>query len=264
MDAQTTQRLVSLNNEFYRSNAESFSATRQYAWDGWVKLARALPYPLPPERATNGQTANASSCTPARTPGTVIDVACGNMRFSRFLDDTYGHGTFGYVGVDACDDLVPNDMRSRFVHFNILGDSPHAPEALERQYSLVACFGFMHHVPGKENRRKLVDTLLELAAPQGHVCISFWQFGRNEMLLQKATKTTAKGTRELGLQLEKEDYLLGWKDVPRAYRYCHNFTDAEIDDISRYASSRARVLQQFRADGKTGDLNTYLVLEKAC
>jgi len=240
MDAQTTQRLVELNNEFYRANARSFSDTRQYAWGGWEQLARALPH----------------------RPQRVLDVACGNMRFKKFLDETYGAGTFEYRGVDACDELVPASCRNEYEHIDIL----ESPEALRArygsQYDLVACFGFMHHIPATADRLHLVDALADVLAPQGCVCISFWQFGRDDKLRKKALESTLRGSLELGLELERGDCLLGWKDKPSTYRYCHDFTDAEIDAIAAHASCRVRQLQRFRADGKSGDLNTYLVLQK--
>ena len=240
MDAQTTQRLVELNNEFYRANARSFSDTRQYAWGGWEQLARALPH----------------------HPQRVLDVACGNMRFKKFLEETYGAGTFEYRGVDACDELVPASSRHEYEHIDIL----ESPEALRAhygsQYDLVACFGFMHHVPGAADRLHLVDALADVLVPQGYACISFWQFGRDDKLRKKALESTIRGSLELGLELERGDCLLGWKDQPSTYRYCHDFTDAEIDVIAAHASCRVRQLQRFRADGKSGDLNSYLVLQK--
>lgn len=241
MDAQTTQRLIRLNNEFYRANAQSFSATRQYAWEGWEKLASALP----------------------RRPLRVVDIACGNMRFKRFLESAYGIGSFEYLGIDSCDELVPDTLRGEYAHVDILSDPGNAWTAgLEGRFDLAACFGFMHHVPGADNRLRLIDGLLDLLTPQGYACISFWQFGKNAKLLEKAIATTAKGAHELDLSLEDGDYLLGWKDERESYRYCHSFSDAEIDAIAAHASQSAKLIGRYSADGKTGDLNAYLVLEK--
>lgn len=62
-------RLCALTGEFYRANAESFSQTRQSPWQGWVRLLEVV-------EAASGQ-----------EPLRVLDLACGNLRFERYLAD---------------------------------------------------------------------------------------------------------------------------------------------------------------------------------
>jgi SAM-dependent methyltransferase len=62
--------------------------------------------------------------------------------------------------------------------------------------------------------------------------------------------------------LEQGDYLLGWKNLPGQYRYCHHFSDEEIDWLIAELSSSARVVASFCADGKTDNLNHYVVLRR--
>lgn len=63
-------------------------------------------------------------------------------------------------------------------------------------------------------------------------------------------------------EFEPGDYLLGWKNLPGQYRYCHHFTDEEVERLIAELAPYARVAASFSADGKTGNLNRYVVLQR--
>ena len=72
----------------------------------------------------------------------------------------------------------------------------------------------------------------------------------------------AHALAELGLPpLDAGDRLLGWRDEPGAYRYCHSFTDGEIDALAASVGHAVTEVARFRADGRDGALNSYLVLQ---
>ena len=243
MDIGTVHTLRQLDNRFYRENASSFSETRQHAWPGWERVADSLP----------------------AKPRTVLDMACGNMRFKTFVDERFEGQSSRYYGVDSCSDLLPECKEAEFQHLdvieglleNTLPGSLTAPAC-----DLVACFAFMHHVPTKELRLRLLDVLLEKAQAKGIVALSFWQFAQDGKALEKARATTRAGCAELGLRLDNNDFLLGWKDVEGAYRYCHSFTDGELDEFAAHCEGQATLVNRFRADGKTATMNGYLVFRK--
>jgi hypothetical protein len=58
------------------------------------------------------------------------------------------------------------------------------------------------------------------------------------------------------------DYLLGWQDTPDVWRFCHDTSEDEIDKLVRSTSGLSCERLRFSADGKRGDLNRYLVLER--
>lgn len=62
-------------------------------------------------------------------------------------------------------------------------------------------------------------------------------------------------------QFNEGDYLLGWRNLPGVYRYCHSFSDEEIDSLVTLVADKAKCVARFRADGRTGSLNEYLVLQ---
>lgn len=62
--------------------------------------------------------------------------------------------------------------------------------------------------------------------------------------------------------LEPNDYFLGWKNEPGNYRYCHHFSNEEIDRIIAALAPHATVVESFSADGKPGNLNRYVVFKR--
>lgn len=66
---------------------------------------------------------------------------------------------------------------------------------------------------------------------------------------------------DISQQFNEGDYLLGWRNLPGVYRYCHSFSDEEIDSLATLVADRAKCVARFRADGRTGSLNEYLVLQ---
>jgi len=103
-------------------------------------------------------------------------------------------------------------------------------------------------------------------APGGFLALSFWQFLNSSELADRAAASHARGLAVLaprGLaagQLERGDYLLGWQETQDVFRYCHAFDAAEIDALAAEAGLSARIVDRFEADGRTGDLNGYLVI----
>ena len=103
MDAGLVQALACMNEEFYLRVGPSFSQTRSSAWQGWSQMLEACRESL--ERC--------------EMPF-VLDVACGNMRFARFLDECLGVDSFAYRGMDNCDALVASGEERDFVKLNLV------------------------------------------------------------------------------------------------------------------------------------------------
>lgn len=253
MDRATAERLSELTREFYAQVAESFSATRQSAWAGWERVLGLC-----------GRDGAAEL--------RVADVACGNLRFERFLAEAQVGAQVR--AVDACDSLSLgsgqiDDINNVSISYSCLD----VAEALSEEgalsaalgktgFDLAVCFGFMHHLPLREQRERLLKELVACLLPGGFVAVSFWQLSKSERLLAKARACTARATAELGIQgLDAGDYLLGWQDRDEVFRYCHDFSEEEIDRLADSVSPIARERARFSADGATGNLNRYLILE---
>lgn len=250
-------RLCALTGEFYRANAESFSQTRQSPWQGWVRLLEVMD-----ARAAERELLR------------VLDVACGNLRFERYLADALPGRMLSGWAVDNCEPLVEAGERSEFgplsrIAFQNLdvierlsaGCLREALEAPDASCDLAVSFGFMHHVPLECWRAELLRTLIAKVRPGGFVAVSFWRFLNSDKLARKAQETTIRARAELGIpELPPNDYLLGWQDTQELYRYCHHFDEPEIERLLAAVADSAELVSRFEADGKTGNLNEYVVL----
>lgn len=274
MDQAVARKLIALNNRFYRSHAASFSATRSTPWTGWEKVARLV-------EEARGKTGGAAAFP---TSLHVLDVACGNMRLARFLAQALSQERIAYHGIDRCAPLAQSagtpDATDR------LSIAFHEADILERLLApgtralsptgrelpageLVACFGFMHHVPGEALRAALLRELVAQAAPGGIVAVSFWRFMDDARLAGKAAVSDHgavaappwKGYDPV--DLEVGDHFLGWQDEGGALRFCHHTDEAELDRLVASVPARhAEECARFSADGRSGELNRYLVLRR--
>lgn len=241
-DNQTARRLIELNTEFYRLQAASFSQTRHAAWTGWRRLADGLSLD---------------------SHAKVLDLACGNLRFERFLQERFPLTRFEFDAVDNCPALSvgAKDIPVRDLDLAQALLDGRRPEL--SAHDLAVSFGFMHHLPTFEMRSGLLELLARATAPGGVFSVSFWQFMDDEGLAAKAEQTTARGISELGITgLGARDYLIGWQAKPGVYRYCHHFDDTEVDALATHIANRARLVDSYRADGRTGRLNRYLVFKR--
>lgn len=264
MDDATVEILTALNTDFYRRNAASFSQTRRAGWPGWD---RCLVFagqcgafaPFDAKMPTRGLEEGCS----------LFDLACGNLRFENYLVDTFPRANFSFHAIDNCGDLVcpeGSGLPLRYQELDVMGAllrDPDLASVIEApRCDMAVSFGFMHHVPSKRYREAVLRALVEQTRVGGCVVVSFWRFLRSDQLARKAALTHEQALRERSLPaLEAGDYLLGWKNILGEYRYCHHFTDVEIDDLVASVSPAVREIARFSCDGRTADLNTYVVLE---
>ena len=250
MNAKTVEKLCKINSDFYQSHHVSFSATRSSPWPGWKRCLQHI------EQILQG---NQRSCS-------VFDLACGNLRFEVFLDVSFPKDNITYYAVDNCEEIIPPDISADYQSLDIL-------EILQRGQSigdfigaplcdLSVTFGFMHHIPLKSYREEVLSSLVGQTRRGGYVIASFWQFAKIASMEKKLQAVHERACQEMGLEgLEDNDYLLGWMGIPGAYRYCHSFTEAEIDQLIEAVGGSANLVSRFVSDGKTENQNTYLVLQ---
>ncbi|MDO5335374.1 MAG: class I SAM-dependent methyltransferase [Coriobacteriia bacterium] len=253
MERRVSDILNQATCAFYAGQAESFSQTRRSAWPGWLCCLGYL----------DGLGARVR----------LLDLACGNLRFESFLERERPAVEWSIEALDSCADLFSSaqDLASpvRFRELDLVsalldGDGRFG---LDCSLFVDACvsFGFFHHVPGFETRVHALSCLLGQLRPGGIAMVSLWQFAKSPELLARAQAATQRGASALDLcpgDLEPGDYLMGWRDEGDVFRYCHSFAPEEIDELLAAVSDSAELVERFEADGRTGDLNTYLVLRR--
>lgn len=284
MNVETVQALGAINKRFYEDQHASFAATRQNGWPGWEKVASCFELDF----ASN-----------PHEPYRVLDIGCGNLRFEKFLQNKFPHQRFEFFATDFCDELfedaalpgankvvgeedsvvscvhratncsVASDVQyvSRDIVQLLQQDKPLHSLGFPLADAAVA-FGFVHHVPSAQLRLMFLQKLMECVKPGGLVAVSLWQFAEDERMRKKALASHAQAqaslskSNNLGLdfsQLEAGDFFLGWKEAHNAWRYCHSFSEGEIAQLVEQLKPQAEVLTSFKADGKSEQLNSYLI-----
>lgn len=219
MRKETQDALRAVNRRFYQERASEFSRTRERPWSGWGEILKRVEALLP-ERPR------------------VLDVGCGNGRFGRFLEDRLGRD-FDYVGVEESP-LGLAEARRRLrgdvvlVEHDFL-ESPFPPSVSEGKFDWIALFGVLHHVPGRENRTRVLKRLSAVLAPGGILTFSLWRFDRDPCFSKKVVpweEFRARTGVEIDLEdLEPGDHILTWGGKPHAYRFCHLMSEEEEDDL---------------------------------
>ncbi len=238
MNLDDAQKCIDLTSNFYRTVADSFSSTRKDAWVGWLEAIRS---------------------TDLGSEVSVLDLACGNMRFEEFLA-RQGFDVKRAVCIDNCPALAKKSETSvEYIECDILCDLPnHHKEA-----DLVVCFGFMHHVPLSSKRLEIIQYLIDNTRFGGYIIISFWQFLRDERIAKKSELATREVCEQEKIKFDdSNDRFLRWKDDESVARYCHNFLNGEIESLLASVSEQIDVVNSFNADGKQANLNHYVVMKK--
>lgn len=142
---------------------------------------------------------------------------------------------------------------------------------------LAVAFGFLHHLPLRSWRIAVLRALIASVRSGGLVAVSLWEFMNSSQLAAKAQVTHAEALAWCADRAKDEalpigfssitaeafnpgDYLLGWNNKPGQYRYCHSFARSDVDELLSAVADVATLESRFHADGRTNDLNEYLVL----
>ena len=238
-------QLLDLNRRFYATVAVEFDRTRQGLPEGMLALAQMLHARLP-------------------APARLLDAGCGNGRFARALAQE--HVTGAYLGIDADARLLDlaatqtTDLSGLACQF-AAGDLALSnwTVAASAPYDAVVCLAVLHHFPGYDLRRRILTEMASLLAPGGLLALSTWQFFGNPRFDQRLLPW-----EEVGLtaaDVEPGDALLPWNQGEQAVRYVHYLDLVEVERLA--ADCGLTVIESFRADGKEGNLNLFVVLKRA-
>lgn len=199
----------------------------------------------------------------------ILDVGCGNGRFPRFLIQERPVGHIRYTGIDQSRELLAmaeqNCQAEEKDQVDWLARDILTPDAESQlpndAYDLVVAFGMLHHVPGFEMRRQLLQALARRVAPEGRLIFTVWLFEESERFRDKIVSWSeynrdASEVIDVG-QLETGDYMMSFGPSDQTLRYCHASSDAEIEALTQ--GLELEPIAQFTSDG---DLNSYHVLHR--
>jgi SAM-dependent methyltransferase len=232
MRPEIVAALLTLNQEFYEKVAEPFAQSRESVQPGFYRILNTLPAPC----------------------RDFLDVGCGDGRLGRFLQQQEAIGW--YTGVDFSPKLLTRASSMTQGEFFQRDLSRAGCLADLGRFDAIACLAALQHIPGLETRARLLKEIASCLVPSGRLVLSTWQFAKNERLRRKVIEWG-----EIGLSprdVEANDYLLTWKRGVRALRYVAYIDAAEVEYLTGQAD--LHIIQQFRSDGKEGDLNLYTIL----
>ncbi len=202
----------------------------------------------------------------------ILDLGCGNGRFLSFLDTSVDKSAINYTGVDnnqallskAGDSSTAEHTKTTLYQLDIINSLQKnelitAIESISntKKYDVVVSLGFLHHIPSKALRTKFIEVLYQVTQPEGIVVLAFWQPMKSDRMRAKRVDPSKVSIKTA--DLEPGDTILDWKRGAIAYRYCHHFSDQEIEEY--FFDTNWQILTSFAADGKE-KLNKYVVLQK--
>jgi len=163
-----------------------------------------------------------------------LDLGCGNGRFGIWLS---AQRRVDYTGLDDNQYLLERAAK-RLPHSRLIRSDLTKPWPIKGKFDLVAILGVMHHLP-QPYRAPLLKRAAAKLKPGGILFLSLWEFNPTK-----------------GKPIGDNDYILSWKLGVTAKRYCHLYTQAEIDSLLK--PLKLKLLANFIADTS----NRYLVLAK--
>ncbi len=247
MREDTLQKLLTINREFYQRFGEAFAETRRRIQPG---VARALT-----EYIGNGNW---------------LDIGCGSGALSQAW---IRHGLTGsYTGIDFSQPLLHEAQKSlegnspqpglnvTFLKADLM-DSRWAEPLSCSAYDGVLAFAVLHHIPGADVRRKLLQQIASLVKPGGLFIHSEWQFQHSPKLMARVQPWSQAGLAET--EVEEGDALLDWRHhiTGEAHepglRYVHLFSREELTALAE--TSGFKIIEEYESDGAGERLGLYQV-----
>lgn len=227
------QRLLALNQAFYGKYAQPFAQSRANPQPGFMRL---LPYV--PEKCRR-----------------VLDVGCGEGRFGRFLLAEWP--ALSYVGVDFSPELLARAEKALPAGAFYCRDISKAGSLHDLgHFELVTSLAVLQHVPGRARRAQTLREMGGRLTSEGRLFLSTWQFLDSERQRRKIVDWERAGLADEAL--DDGDYLMTWGAARDGLRYVAYIDRAEVKALAEEAG--LTVIDDFRSDGREGDLNLYSVL----
>jgi tRNA (uracil-5-)-methyltransferase TRM9 len=242
VNASTVNKLIQLNDQFYQTFALQFSLTRQRLQPGVHKILKhGFPrHPFAIQEIPN-----------------VLELGCGNGEFARGLAQQGFQGRYSGLDfnaklLDQARQSLPDSFQGSFFQANLA--SPDWEHNLATcPYDLILAFAVLHHLPGEELRRQVLDKVRQLLSPEGCFIHSEWQFLNSPRLRQRIQPWERAGLSEV--DVDPGDYLLDWREGGYGLRYAHHFSEAELEELAKWAGFQ--VIDTFHSDGEGGKLGLY-------
>ena len=256
MELTTVQRLADLNREFYEQHAVNFADSRPRLAPGVQRILEHIP-------------ANAR----------VLELGCGDGKVGRWL--VRRSAASFYLGLDLSPAMLERARQLSEAGEEKRGESGaqrstlHTPLSFaladlaspdwlhilpSEPFDWILAFAVFHHLPGFENRVRILREAAARLAPGGEFVMSNWQFTRSERLRGRIVPWATLGLAET--DVEPNDALLSWeRKGQRGLRYVHGLSEEEARRMAE--ASGLVVIEVFHSDGLTNNLAEYVRMRKS-
>ena len=125
------KELLRINKEFYNLHAEEFSSKRNYQWDSFWEIKKYI-----------------------KKKDSVLDIGCGNGRFSLNVDKDY------YLGIDSSSKLI-NIAKEKYKEkkFLIRDISIDGWSNDLAKFDIVLLIATLHHIPSYDLRLRIMKDI---------------------------------------------------------------------------------------------------------
>ena len=239
MNSSTAARLIELNRDFYTRFGDSFSATRQRIQPGVRRVLETL-----------------------KGDENILDLGCGNGELARVLAQRNHNGS--YLGVDFSLPLlrdaesIPEGFSATFQQADLTALENSSFIIHHSSFDIVFSFAALHHIPSRELRLNILNTVHELLKPDGFFIHSNWQFLNSEKLKARIQPWDVAAISES--EVDAGDYLLDWRSGGAGLRYVHHYNEVELKELAE--ETGFHIQDVFYSDGETGNLGLYQVWGK--
>ncbi|MBN1873784.1 MAG: class I SAM-dependent methyltransferase [Anaerolineae bacterium] len=242
MHREVIATLTTVNQKFYDAFARAFVRSRGRSEPG---LERVIVQVEPKDR--------------------FLDLGCGQGRVAILLPTTCT-----YVGIDYSEEMLAQARQlvtattehanATFVIGDLLNPQWHTKaEWHKAKFDWILLRAVLHHIPGWENRLRILEQATQILAPGGRIVMANWQFLEIERLRRRLLPWNTLSLTEK--DVEPGDYLLDWQREGQGVRYVHLVDEFETLELAQAA--RLDLESLYRADGHQNNLTLYAVLSKS-
>lgn len=209
MKQKIAQEILQKNKTDWEKIAEKFSDTRHNIWPELISLTKYV-----------------------KNNDKILDLGCGNGRLCQLFQNR----PVEYIGIDSSHKLI-NLAKKQFdkAIFKI-GDALNLTFKKE-QFNVVFVIAFLHHIPSKRLRLKVLKNCYDVLKPGGFLILTVWNLWQPRLLFKYKI-----------FPIKKDVYIPFKLPDKKIMRYYHAFTVSELKKLIKKADFK--IINSYFVKGK--------------
>lgn len=156
-DSNAISDIVKKNILFYKSVQKEFDQSRKYPWTGFLQVLNIVKKNFSKKIY-------------------ILDIACGNGRFLKYICQGMKRLPFSYLGIDTNDYFLAKASQTNAKNATLKNiDAVSNLTKIKRKFNVVVAFGFTHHIPKEFFFNKWLYDVSGLVKNNGLLVLSFWR-----------------------------------------------------------------------------------------